>query len=86
MKRIAAWISLAAIVFFALGEVPTSHSEPMPPSLAETLPLSKVVLYFSTTVRCKEKAMSIYGLRSTKLTTCSKASWYRMPTVDAFPL
>lgn len=47
MKRIAAWLSLAVIVFFALGEVPTSHSEPMPPSPAEALPLSKVVLYSS---------------------------------------
>jgi len=47
MKRIAIWISLAAIVCFAFGEAPISHSEPMPPSPAQALPLSKVVLYSS---------------------------------------
>ncbi|MDQ6732926.1 MAG: hypothetical protein M3Z35_02245, partial [Nitrospirota bacterium] len=47
MKRIAIWISLPVVVFFALGEVPTSHSEPMPASPAQALPLSKVVLYSS---------------------------------------
>lgn len=47
MKRIATWINLAVMVFFALGEVPMSHSEPMPPLPTQALSLSKVVLYSS---------------------------------------
>jgi hypothetical protein len=47
MKRIATWISLPVVMFFALGEVPTLHSEPMPALPAQALPLSKVVLYSS---------------------------------------
>lgn len=47
MKRLTIWISLTAMVCFAFGKAPISHGEPMLPSLAQTLPLSKVVLYSS---------------------------------------
>jgi hypothetical protein len=47
MKSVIARISLAVVVFFAIGEVQPLHSEPMPALAAQTLPLSKVVLYSS---------------------------------------
>jgi len=47
MKRSTPWINLPVVVFFVLCGVPTSHSELMPVLPAQTLPLSKVVLYSS---------------------------------------
>ena len=47
MKRSATWIGLPAVMFFALGQISSLHSEPMPALSAQALPLSKVVLYSS---------------------------------------